>query len=87
MLDGDIKFNTASASVPLSVPVMYIIQAQDCHDLLTPILLITYVHEAVYRVPDVLPGGDQDTGHDQHHHTGLVVKPEHIVVNADCVKL
>ena len=46
----------------------------------------TYIHETIYRVPDVLPGGDQDAGHDQHHHTGLVVKPEHIVVNADRVK-
>ena len=53
----------------------------------TAILLLTYVHEAIYRVPDVLPGGDEHAGHDQHHHAGLVVEPEHIVVNADRVKL
>lgn len=49
--------------------------------------LKTYIHQTIYRVPDVLPGGDEDAGHDQDHHCGLVVEPEHIVINADRVKL
>ena len=49
--------------------------------------LTTYIYQTIYRVPDVLPGGDEDAGHDQDHHCGLVVEPEHIVINADRVKL
>ena len=51
------------------------------------LLAETYIHQTIYRVPDVLPGGDEDAGHDQDHHGGLVVEPEHIVINADRVKL
>ena len=47
---------------------------------------ITHVRHAVDRVPNVLPGGDQDAGAHQDHHGGLVVEPEHIVVNAYRVK-
>ena len=51
------------------------------------LLAATYIYQTIYRVPDVLPGGDEDAGHDQDHHCGFVVEPEHIVINADRVKL
>ena len=49
--------------------------------------LITYIDKAVNGVTYVLPGGDEDAGHHQQHDGGLVVEPEHIVVDTHRVKL
>ena len=46
-----------------------------------------FFNDAVDGVSDVLLGGDQQRGHDQDDEGGLVVKPEHIVVDADRVEL
>lgn len=42
---------------------------------------------AVDGVSDVLLGGNQERGHDEDDEGGLVVQPEHIVVDAHGVEL
>ena len=45
------------------------------------------VDDTVDRIADVLPGGHQQGEDDQSDHGGLVVQPEHIVVDAHRVEL
>jgi len=45
------------------------------------------VHHAVYRVTDVLPGGDDQRERDEHDDGRFVVQPEHVVVDAHGVQL
>ena len=51
------------------------------------IFSLTYLHQAVYGVPDVLSGGDEDAADDEDHHGGFVVQTEDIVVDTNRVKL
>ena len=50
-------------------------------------LSLTYLHQTVDGVPDVLSGGDEEAADDEDHHGGLVVQSEHIVVDTHRVKL
>lgn len=50
-------------------------------------LAVLTVPRAQYRLTKELLGSHQHTEYEQHEHCCLVMKPEHIVVNTNLVKL
>ena len=45
------------------------------------------IYDTVNWISNVLPGRHEETGRDKDEHRGLIVKPEHVVVDPDFVEL
>jgi len=82
-----VRVNIFHSGVSLGAPILIcdteggMYPAVGVHHALRDLL-----HDAVYRVSDVGFGGHQGAGRQQDHEGGLVMKAEHIVIDANVIK-